>query len=592
MILPLSIRCFSTCVAAIVACGVLLPTSGSEGARSRMEGVTKAEYLDLMDAAVASYSDAHLQRYVADVERDGVVEHGFPRLAANLGMLVSKGRLPEKRDILKRMLTLCCKAAPKGKMKFEGNEFSVKELAIAVSELERSGVFEKSVTDEWKADLSAVDAERCYRVQRPVGFGKASNWLVFGCASEQARLALGMGGDSNRVERYVTDQIRWFDSNGMYRDPNQPSVYDLVTRLQFMFILQYGYDGQARDRLEALLDRSAEPTLMMLSAAGEIPYGGRSNQFLHNHTLYAGVCEWYAARYYARGDIKRAARFRRAARHAVDALQKWLSVRPPRHIKNYYPRVEGLKSRVEGIKFAGIGCEHYAYFDKYMITMGSWAMLAYLFADESVPPCAASVEESAPDSFATTPDFHRVFLLAGDYSAQFDYASDTMYDCEGLGRFQRYGAPEAIFMSVPCARSPKYRTEFPNAESLAFVPVGNGELHFAGHGHDATGSWSDWTLGSLTWKCRLTDEGLSSNLLGEGAVAMKVPAFAYDGEKSTEISCLDNSLTIRYLGWTCEYVANGKFVDTGKISCNRNGRYRIFEVRGNKNLSVKVTIKR
>ena len=60
--------------------------------------VTKAEYLDLMEAAVASYSAERIQRYIAEVERDGVQEHGFPRLASNLGILVANGRLPEKRD--------------------------------------------------------------------------------------------------------------------------------------------------------------------------------------------------------------------------------------------------------------------------------------------------------------------------------------------------------------------------------------------------------------------------------------------------------------------------------------------------------------
>ena len=64
-------------------------------------------------------------------------------------------------------------------------------------------------------------------------------------------------------------------------------VYDFVTRLQFATALDLGYDGPSRAALEALMLKSADITLAMQSATGEIPFGGRSNQFLHNETFYA-----------------------------------------------------------------------------------------------------------------------------------------------------------------------------------------------------------------------------------------------------------------------------------------------------------------
>ena len=546
--------------------------------------VTKAEYLDLMEVAVASYSAERIQRYIAEVERDGVQEHGFPRLASNLGVLVANGRLPEKRDLLKRMMTISCRDAAKGPMKLEGNDFSVKELSLALVALERVGTFGKDVTDGWRADLKRVEPYRCYRVHPEPGAKRAYNWCVFGCASEQARLSIGAGGDAAFVEKYVSDQLRWFDANGMYRDPNQPAVYDLVTRLQFMAILNFGYNGPSRAKLEELLDLSEEPTLAMLSAAGEIPYGGRSNQFLHNHTFYAGVCEWYAARAHARGDAAKAARFRHAARRAVDALKGWLAVRPVRHVKNLYPIGEGKRG-------SGIGCEGYAYFDKYMVTMGSWAMLSYLFADETVPPAPVAAADLAPLSFATTPDFHFVFLRAGDYSAQFDYSADTHYDCDGLGRLQRAGAPSAICLSTPCARKPSYRTEMTNTSSLAIMPVGGEFLVPAGHGHNGDGAWADWTVGACDWKCRLTAEGLQTVLSGTGRVAVSLPAFEFDGENATEVVCDGRTLKVTYRGWVCTYSTDGEIVDTGKVCCNRNGRYRAFEARGENRLTVRIDIR-
>ena len=44
----------------------------------------------------------------------------------------------------------------------------------------------------------------------------------------------------------------------MYKDPNQPAVYDFVTRLQFMHILDWGYDGPSRAALEAQLEEKTE----------------------------------------------------------------------------------------------------------------------------------------------------------------------------------------------------------------------------------------------------------------------------------------------------------------------------------------------
>ena len=63
-------------------------------------------YLDLAEIAVRAYDDAHMEAYVREAEMVGVQEHGFPRLAANLGRLVARGRLTERKPILERMLTV------------------------------------------------------------------------------------------------------------------------------------------------------------------------------------------------------------------------------------------------------------------------------------------------------------------------------------------------------------------------------------------------------------------------------------------------------------------------------------------------------
>ena len=539
-------------------------------------------YLDIMEQAVGAYDDARVAAYLAEAERDGVQEHGFPRLAANLGVLIANGRMTEKREALARMMTVACRCAAAGRMppKSGGNEFSVRELTTAILALERAGAYPKAVTDGWRADISRVDAWTCFSELPESGLTHRSfNWCLFGVAGEVLRRKNGMGGDSAYIEQYASDMLRWFDSNGMYRDPHSPVVYDLVPRLTYATALFYGYDGLSRRQIEAKLDRAAEATLAELSASGEIPYGGRSNQFLHNHTLYAAVCEWYATHYAACGDLETAGRFVRAADRALESLEGWLAERPVRHVKNLYPTESGF------------GCERYAYFNKYMVTMGSWAMLAREFAAARSPvkPAADSPE---PSVFVASPHFHLVFLSAGDYSAQFDYNADLHYDCDGLGRFVRRGAPAAICLTTPCAAHPTYRIDGTNDCALAICPVTDLPLRFDRTAYNARQAIVEWTLGDIAWTCTLSDAGLKSVVTGPGNVALALPAFAFDGRTETQIDVSPTTLTVTYRGWRCRYETDGEIVDTGLAACNRSGRYRRFEARGRKTLHVRTTIER
>ena len=573
-------------------CSVFLAASAAASACGSQAGVAKSGYLDFMETAVRAYSDERLRSYHAEAERDGVQEHGFPRLAANLAILVANGRLPEKRDLARKMMDVACRDAKKGPMppKSGGNEFSVKELAIAVSEAAKRKAFPEAAVGSWRKDLSSVIAESCYSHGRlEVDRILAHNWVVFACASEQARLRHDLGGDSGFVEKYVADQLRWFDSAGMYRDPGQPIVYDIVTRLQFAQILSDGYCGPSRPKLEAFMDLSAEPTLKLLSACGEIPYGGRSNQFLHNNTFYCALCEWYAVRFAGRGDMAKASEFRRAAAESAAALRVWLAERPVSHVKNRYPRESGKAVFSEN---ADIGCERYAYFDKYMITMGSWAMLGWYFADETIP--AADYTPAKPDVFLLSPTFHQVFMKAGEYSAQFDYCANKHYDCNGLGRLHRSGAPAQLCLSAPCAMSPNYRLPESNTVSLAIRPVvvQNAGWNIMHEAKTAKYSFTQWKVGNLNWECKLSSDGMAMNLSGSGEVAMDLPAFEFDGRDSTRISHDAASLMVSYRGWVCRYRTDGRISPTDTVVHNRNGRYRAFRATGAKNLKVWISIEK
>ncbi len=583
-------RCmFAGRVSVILGVAVLAALEG--------RAVTKARYLDVVEMAVGAYTPEHMRTYLKSIQEKGIEEHGFPRLASNLGVLLAAGRRtsPEEKELFKTMMDERCRQMSTAKGRNGGrvgNDFTVKEVILCLYEVERAKLFPKEVTDAWRADISKAVPKDTYscipRPDDPV----AHNWAVFSGASEQLRCHAGLGGDPAFVERQFSGQLRFFDANGMYKDPNQPLVYDGVTRLQFMLALRYGYAGPSRGFLERQFLASAEPTLLMQSATGEIPFGGRSNQFLHNEGFYFAVCEWYAAWFKERGDMAAARRFRAAARRAVESLDYWSRAKPLHHVKNRFPRDSKY------------GCEDYGYFDKYMVTLGSWAILGYLFADESIPDGDLPAD-SAAAAFTTTPDFHMTFLRAGGYGAQFDAPADSHYDGSGIGRIQRRGAPPMLALSVPFAQKPSYHLDVTNKTPFAILPGwmrgGKWVYSYGGRYTNVSSSASDGVarmVADVTRKedpplrltCAVSADGVEIVLSGEGELALTVPVFMFDGERKTEVKPEKDAVSVSLDGWTCRYETNGAMRDAGLVYGNRNGHYRRWEARGAGPLSLKVRI--
>lgn len=544
---------------------------------SAQSASSKEMYLDIMQQAVMAYTPERIDDFIFRVEKEGITEHGFGRLTSNIGILVSKGRISEYKELFVRMMDIAAREVPlamvKNKKKKPGNDFAVKELVCCVMECEKSGIFSKEQTDSWRNAFTNMKAEEIYSNQPEVGGKRAHNWCVFGSASECVRIMADMGGDRSYADKYLTDQLRFFDVNGMYRDPNQPMVYDFVARLQYMSALSFGYDGPARELVEEQLLKSAIPTLQMQSVTGEIPYGGRSNGFLHNDTFYAAVCEYYATWMKERGELELASRFKAAARRAIASVDYWTSSRPVRHIKNRYPTETGY------------GCEGYAYFDKYMVTTASWAYLAYRFADDSIP--VAKRPEPA-STFVTSPDFHQIVMNAGGYTVQIDLNAYKSYDTSGLGRFQRKGCSPVVGLHSPSpAKKPKYKVDIPVKGGISLSP-----------------GWKEYTVvsaekgkvvltdgnGSL-WTICLSGRGVTMTLEGEGIQSLSLPAFVFDGESSSEITMKDKSLTVSFAGCECKWKTNGKISDSGREYGTRNGHLHRYDCSADGRLKLKGRIR-
>ncbi len=559
----------------------------------------KEKYIELMEKALSAYTDEHIQRYFNDVKTNGLTEHGFPRLTANIGILMAHGRRKDLMPIFMEIMEVCCDMflrphTPKG----TGNEFSVREIICCMYELEKANAVEEEHLLRWKQKISRIIPETCYNVIVKSETDRITNWAIFGAVSEYARVHFGLGENFDFIDRQLSCQFQWLDENGMYRDNpkeliHQPIMYDYVSRGLFAMLLHWGYRGKYYESIDACLKRAGLLTLKMQSPNGEIPFGGRSNQFLHNEAWMMLLFEYEARRYAKEGNMELAIQFKSAIARALDVTEAWLDKNPIRHIKNRFP----TKTKY--------GCENYAYFDKYMITVASNLYGAYLLCDDSIPTVAAPDHETV--AFQTSFHFHKLFLKSGGYALEFDTNADPHYDANGLGRVHREGAPSTICLSCPCPATPNYTVDV--EQSFAFSmcsAIREKDGWHLGTEESATykvlRSETAKDCASVTLLCKFSDDhvvkehytvnegGVSITLEGDGEIGYTIPAFCFDGEVSPQITVGEHSLTVSYEGWVCRYTTNGKIEDLKKIAANRNGHYRAFHATAQNTLNVKIEI--
>ena len=235
----------------------------------------KIHYIDLMEKVLSAYTDEHIDRYYSEVKTGGLKEHGFPRLTADIGILIAHGKRTDLKERFVRMMDLCCEEIPKRKK--AGNEFSIKEIIFSILELEKHGVFPRQQIDRWKTSLKAVKVENCYNRYAEKPDSVVYNWAAFAMVSEWMRYHAGIAPEDLRfIDIQAASQWQWVDENGMYRDPHEPMVYDMVTRGLFALLLHYGYRGEYFERWDNAVKNAGHLTLKMLSVTGEIPYCGRS----------------------------------------------------------------------------------------------------------------------------------------------------------------------------------------------------------------------------------------------------------------------------------------------------------------------------
>lgn len=552
----------------------------------------KKIYLDIMEKALSAYTPERIRDYINEVKRDGLTEHGFPRLGADMGILIAHGRRTELLPVFIEIMDICCEEMP---CKKAANDFSVREVCFCLMLLEEKKTVDTALLSKWKSQIASFDPWKYYTavVSNPdAAFG---NWAMFAAVSEYVRSVYCGIDSSDFIDRQLSTQIFNLDSMDMYMDenpqkkegsrPTNPFVYDMVARFLIAVLLRCGYCGKYAERLKKVLDNTADITLKMLSVTGEIPFGGRSNQFLNNEPLYSAYFELEAARFAQMGDMQKAGEFKASAILAAENTLKYLSLSPISHIKNRYD----VSTK--------IGCEDYGYFNKYMITVASNIYSAYLFGDDSIEPIKP-ISQKGGYVISTSEDFSKTFLNAGGYFAEIDTKADFHYDANGIGRIHKKDCPSQICLSVPFSPNPNYIIEGKNAGAMSICCYAEKDNRlFLG-----AESYADYSLIEprssetqatakfdiklsedilLTLGITLSEKGVDITLCGAENIGFMIPVFDFDGAESTTVTVTDNSVSVKYKDSVCVYSFGGELSEDYKYYYNRNGRYRVYKLKAN-----------
>lgn len=407
-------------------------------------GLTREVYLDIIETCVDAYDAGELESKLPKNDSELVEDiHAYSRVTSAIAILIANNRKQDYLPLWIRMMDACCSSAYR-MIRDSRLDYSVKEIMLAYKAMK--GRLPEEKTKGWLKLLEKVEPYKNYYyvIRDEESRKRLHNVNIYNMVGEYLRETEGLTDTGRYFDEHWPEQIARFDENGMYKDPSCPILYDLTTRCQIQIMLEFGYRGRYYEELDERLKKAGLYTLFMQSAAFELPYGGRSSQYLFNEALIAANCEYEAKRYKELGDLKTAGMFKRCGHLAINAIQRWLKEpESPRHIKNFYPILSKY------------GTEHYGYYDKYMVTLGCFSYIAFISADDDLDeyPCPA---ETGGYVFETSPAFHKIFANCGGNSIEIDTAADFQYDSTGLGRFHKAGCPTELALSMPFTATPNY----------------------------------------------------------------------------------------------------------------------------------------
>lgn len=560
-------------------------------------GLDKTVYLKIVDTVIDGYSKEKLISDLPKTEQDYTTYniHANCRVAVCLALLLSNGLKKDWFDVWEGIMDAASKAFYL-RNSDAMNDFAVKDFMLSYR-LMKNYISKKKAAC-WMARLRLFIPHRNYRfVNRGDGAFFEGNINIYNMAAEALREAEGLCDTEKYFDLHWPAQLKNFDENGMYRDPGCPMLYDLTTRVQIQVMFMAGYNGKYKTALDNNLKKAALCGLLYQSAAFEFPFGGRSNQYLFNEGLLASNFEYEAARYNKEGNLKLAGAFKRAAHLAVLAIGRWLDQNPPKHIKNFYTDHRH-------------GTEGYGYYDKYMATLGSFIVPAFIAADDEIKeqPCPA---ELGGYVIKTSDSFHKIFAKCSSYSIEIDTNADFLYDCTGLGAVHKTGVPTELALSHPMTETPNYYIDQRFKKMNLAIGPGvqkEGRVYWLADQHTANAkqkidketpdgvsfSVSYETEGGMRFleKYNLTAQGVSIEASSneDATMLMRVPVLVSNGKDFTTVTAEPGAIKVMLGSHRHVILSSFPYKIDDDLAANRNGEYKYATFTGDRTVRVQLVL--
>lgn len=552
-------------------------------------------YLDYAELSLKSLIDAGIQKangFICDPFKAlGVTYkgkklelfyfHAEARFCGALGQLIKTGRMTEYADMLylsyNHLMNIMA-------YDFEPDlftEFWVKELVFAYEGL-KSLNYPKLDRSIWE--------KVTWRKYGFHYFNNYNNAISYALSSEACMKKAGLGGDAGFFDAWAPVLFDQFNQRlGMFIDPGAPMAYDMITKQQILFAIRNGADGEYKEKAMKLCEKGAVSSLFMQSVTGQMPYGGRTNQFICVETILACFFEMMSKVFFEKAQLEEAGVYKRAAHNAVKSIEPWLHMHPFRHIRQGF-----LPELGHGIDSGGV-------YTVYGLLASSMLGSAFLEATGNEKTlCFETPAEAGGFVFATDDDFHKVFASCGNYHIEIDTCADLEKDANGLGRFHKAGVFPETALSGSCAPFPTYSYALSETEPKAcaigpaWLDSDNEVISLAGCCRDA----KKYTVNimheskesvafSINYETdglnieetyQLSDDGLLYSVKGDmPGFHITIPLIKTDGLENGKIIQDPDGLLVEYRGCSYKVFCENPIL-TEELCANRNAIYIIARI--------------
>ena len=408
-------------------------------------GLTRADYLRTIAQGVEHFR--HFQEPdggILDVVMGKELYYSTPGFAYAAALVASATGNADLIEPAAEAFDCASRALIERKTPSAHEDFFVTPLAHAFPLLAPLVKAERS--ERWRAELGAMNPFTIYRSRPGGALAPGTNWNCLALSGDFRLHQLGIRADAAFSENSLKGQGLVFQNEfGLYAEG--PMTYDAFPRAWLADMLEAGYRGPAAEELAEALDRGALTSLLMQSANGEIPCGGRSSQHQWSDALQVAIFEIAAARSLRVGDPSLASTFKRAARRAYAAFLPWQRLSGEFQI---------VKNRADPMD--RLGWENYSAHSTYNLLMLTALGFAYEHAGatEHLAERATPAETGGHATVLGEP-FHKVVAAAAGTSAVVCTAPQAGQTPAGLVRVQFEGLIGGPLPGDASLAKPSYR---------------------------------------------------------------------------------------------------------------------------------------